>query len=366
MDQQNILEQARAGNVKAIAFLMNRSLQSSGITTQADLKDGCLQIMLQSAQVPNQQSVVAYISKSITNLGSGFIRNVKVYGRKTGEDFPTWNQEFEVVVQTASNIKELAKLGDVDAITTLINQWLHPKSITAKASLKNGYLQVMLESTQVPDEQTVVDLIREMLTYLGIQSLKKVKIYGQKAGEHFPDWQQEFELSQADSPSLTSKTGVELQSSIPSPELEQEKHLSPPAQLAQTEPQTQENKKAEEPSVWGSMFGAVAGAVGAVGGAAVQAGGAFAGTVVGTAGAVGGAAVQAGQAVVETAVGVGGAVAGAGLQAPEGVAYLLSLVGNSSQLQQLTKALRVDWLIKIMDQVDIVEAETQVRKLQQQ
>ncbi len=206
---------------------MNRSLQPSGITTQAVLKDGCLQIMLESAQVPNQQSLVAYISKSMTSLGSGVIRTVKVYGRKTGEEFPTWNQELEVVVQTVSNFKELAKLGDVDAITTLINQWLHPQSITAKASLENGYLQVMLESTQVPDEQRVVYLIREMLMYLGIRSLKKVKIYGRKTGEDFPDWQQEFELeSQVNSPALTSKTVVELQLSIPSLELEQEKHLT--------------------------------------------------------------------------------------------------------------------------------------------
>lgn len=89
--------------------------------------------------------------------------------------------------------------------------------------------------------------------------------------------------------------------------------------------------------MWGSLFGAVAGAVGAVGGATVQ----------------------AGQAVVGTAVGVGGAVAGAGLQAPEGVGYLLGLVGNSSQLQRLTKALQVDWLLKIIDQVDIVKAESE-------
>lgn len=340
-----MLELAKQGNAKAIAFLINHSLQPSGVTTQAVLKDGCLQIMLESAQVPNQQSLVAYISKAMTSLGSEFIRKVKVYGRKTGEDFPTWDQEFEVVVQTVSNFKELAKLGDVDAITTLINQWLHPKSITAKASLENGYLQLMLESIQVADEQTVVHLIREMLMYLNIQSLKKVKIYGRKTGKDFPDWQQEFELeSQLNLPSLTSENVVDRQVSIPSPELEQENHSSPSAQLAQTEPQTQETKKAEAPSVWGSMFGAVAGAVGAVGGAAAQ----------------------AGQAVVGTAVGVGGAVASAGLQAPEGVGYLFGLVGNSSQLQQLTKALRVDWLIKLIDQVDIVKAETQVKKLQQQ
>ncbi len=93
----------------------------------------------------------------------------------------------------------------MDAITTLINQCLHPKGITAKASLKNGSLQVMLESTQVADEQRVVYLIREMLMYLGIRSLKKVKIYGRKTGEDFPDWQQEFKQSPEETSCLVVK-----------------------------------------------------------------------------------------------------------------------------------------------------------------
>lgn len=135
-------------------------------------------------------------------------------------------------------------------------------------------------------------------------------------------------------------------------------------QAVQAELQIQEAKEVQGPSIWGSVFGAVAGAVSVVGGTAVQAGCAVAGTVVGTAGAAGSAAVQAGGAVVGTAVGVGGAITNAALQAPEGVGYLLGLVGDSPQLQQLTKTLQVDWLVKIIDQVDIVKAETHVRSLQ--
>lgn len=111
------------------------------------------------------------------------------------------------------------------------------------------------------------------------------------------------------------------------------------------------------------MFGAVAGAIGAVGGATVQAGQVMVGTAVGTAGAVGGAvagaaaavggaAVQASQAVVGTAVGVGGAITSTALQTPEGLGHLPRLVGDSPQLAQLTKAVQVDWLFKIIDQVD--------------
>lgn len=32
----------------------------------------------------------------MTNLGAESINKVKVYGRQTGEEFPTWSQEFEL------------------------------------------------------------------------------------------------------------------------------------------------------------------------------------------------------------------------------------------------------------------------------
>lgn len=213
----------------------------------------------------------------------------------------------------------------------------------------------MLESTQVPDAQAVVPLIRAQVIDLGIQYCEKVKIYGRRSGEDFPDWQQEFDLEkQVVSPSFTTEASVKVQPSILSPEIEQEKQLLQSAQVPQAELQIQEAKKTEELSIWGSLFGVVAGAAGAVGGAVVQAGG-----------AVSDATVQAGQAVVGTSVGVGEAIASAVLQAPEGVGYLLGLVGDSPQLQQLTKALNVDWLVSIIDQVDIVKAETHVKRLQQ-
>ena len=243
---------------------------------------------------------------------------------------------------------------DVNAIASLLNQTLQPQGIAAKAALKDVCLQIMLESAQVPDRQLVVPLIRARLVDLGIQSGKKVKIYGRQIGEDFPDWQHEFDLEeQVNLPLLATEAAVEVQPSILIPELEQEQHSSQAAQVSPDQPQKQKAKKTEQPSIWGSMFGAVAGAIGAVGGATVQAGqvmvgtavgtaGAVGGAVAGTAGAIGGAAVQASQGVVGTAVGVGGAITSTALQTPEGLGHLLGLVGDSPQLQQLTKAVQVD------------------------
>lgn len=99
MTQTNILELAKQGDVKAIAALMNRQLQPKGITAKVAINDSCLQIMLEFAQVPDQQTLVGWVRKSIIGLGTNSIERVKIYGRQTGEEFPAWSHEFELAGQ---------------------------------------------------------------------------------------------------------------------------------------------------------------------------------------------------------------------------------------------------------------------------
>src|SRR3712207_823046 len=95
-NQPSLLELAKQGNAQAIAALINRQLQPKGVTAKAALKDGCLQVMLESTQVPNQQALVEFIRKGITSLEAASIQQVKVYGRQTGGEFPSWSQEIEL------------------------------------------------------------------------------------------------------------------------------------------------------------------------------------------------------------------------------------------------------------------------------
>ncbi|MEO9126902.1 MAG: hypothetical protein ABI262_19790 [Microcoleus sp.] len=212
MTQPNILELAKQGDAKAIALLLNRQIQSKGITAAASLKDGCLQVMLEATEAPSQQALAGWVSKSIAGLGAPSIEKVKVYGRQTGAKVPAWSQEFEVAGQklpvthvtegrasysenTESNqlsLKERAKLGDVEAIASLLNLPLQNKGISATASLQDGCLQVMLEGDRVPDEEAAVRIVRRELTNL--KAIASVKVYGQQAGEDFPAWNREFEL----------------------------------------------------------------------------------------------------------------------------------------------------------------------------
>ncbi|MDF5710788.1 MAG: hypothetical protein PUP90_24730 [Nostoc sp. S4] len=76
----------------------------------------------------------------------------------------------------------------------MMNRHLQPKGITAKVAFKDAYLEVILESTEVPNQQTLVAFVRKGLTKLGAVSVEKVKVYGQQNGKNFYAWIKDFDL----------------------------------------------------------------------------------------------------------------------------------------------------------------------------
>lgn len=336
MSQPNVLELAKQGDANAIASLINRKLQPKGITAKASIKNDCLQIMLEAAKVPPQETLVSLLRKSIPSLGAESIKRVKVYGKQTGEEFPAWNEEFEVEAPKLPTWEELAKDGDVNAISTLINQWLNSQNITVKVSLKNDCLQVKLESAEVPQQESVVSLIRDGLINLNIKSIKKVKIFGQQTGDDFPDWLEEFELEKEEYLSILTpevvKVAAENSNSIVK---------------AETDYQLSVQEESNRFSLWGSITKKVKKAGGAIADTASGAGKVVVGTATGVGGAIANSASHAGKFVIKTTT--------------DAVAPIVDATGK--KIEDIKK-ISTDWLIRIIDKVDIVKAETEVRELE--
>lgn len=93
MTSPNLTQLARQGDPSAIAALMNRTLQPKGITAKAAARHGCLQIQLESAQVPNQAALVKFVNNGLNNLGVRSIRSVRLYGYQAGAEVPAWEEE---------------------------------------------------------------------------------------------------------------------------------------------------------------------------------------------------------------------------------------------------------------------------------
>ena len=190
MSHSHLWQLAQGGNVSAIAALLKARFHNS-ITVKASLKDGCLRVMLESAQVPKPSTLVTIIRQEMMRLQPASIYSVKVYGRMIGEKFPAWSEEFRLQLP---NLKQLAKQGDLEAIASLLNRAVEHKRMTAKVSLNDGCLKVILESERVPEQDVAVVLIDRELVKLHLPMIKQVEISGQKVGEILPAWVQYFQL----------------------------------------------------------------------------------------------------------------------------------------------------------------------------
>jgi len=96
MAEPNVLKLAKQGNPKAIAAMINRSLRAKHIVAKVNRQDDCLQVLVESAQVPNQKAMISFIRQGLTKLGIEAIKTVQVYGRQKGQDSFAWNQSFEI------------------------------------------------------------------------------------------------------------------------------------------------------------------------------------------------------------------------------------------------------------------------------
>lgn len=97
MTQQNLRELLKQGDPKAIASSINRTLKPKGINADVTRDNGCLHITLESGKVPSQMALVDFIRSGMTNLGVESIHTVKVYGRRTGDSSPAWEDEIDLM-----------------------------------------------------------------------------------------------------------------------------------------------------------------------------------------------------------------------------------------------------------------------------
>lgn len=286
MTEVGILDRARQGDVNAIVSLMNQSLVDTGVTAKAALKEHCLQVMLEGDEVPEQSAYSAFVQSGIANLGIETIVALKVYGRQTGQNIPAWTEEFQLRASVppveplpervhtppplpspanesvppspptpapiesvapsntdsggkkkrAPGVKDLAKQGDIAALTTLINRNVSQKDIKARSvTLQDGCLEIALEAQQTPDKSVMGVLVHRELSYLESPLIQTVKIYGYKASSQESDWMEEFA---AQPTSGSHGAGVEFVH---------------PSKLRPPEPIADETSGAEEPNLSDSL-----------------------------------------------------------------------------------------------------------------
>lgn len=95
---------------------------------------------------------------------------------------------------TDSNLIELAKLGDPQAIAALMNQSLESRGMRATVDRQGDCLEVILEAERVPNRQSLTAFVQKGINNLDIQSIASIRILGQQFGASYPAWMQELQL----------------------------------------------------------------------------------------------------------------------------------------------------------------------------
>ena len=252
---------------------------------------------------------------------------------------------------TQPNLLTLARQGNAGAIATVFNRKLQPKGISVKASSKNSTLHLKLESHKELNQQALVAAIRKGLMSLKSEAIQTAVIYGWQTGDDFPAWQEEVNLpppsdsSPSDSLNGTSDAANGTEST--------------------TLPEQAAASKAGG-TLWDTMFNAFSGAANTADSPASNGQATKSITQVATETST--AISQTGQAASQMAnqfmTGMAEALGSTASNAANSVGYVLSMIDDSPQLAELTKTLKVDWLINIINSVDVVKAERHVRKLQ--
>lgn len=96
MSQQDILNLAKEGDPRAIAFLIGQALESFGVTAKASRENDSLHLLLEAEQLPAEEACLRVAVKGLQRLQPNNIYSLTVYGRRGGQQLPAWTQTVEL------------------------------------------------------------------------------------------------------------------------------------------------------------------------------------------------------------------------------------------------------------------------------
>ncbi|MEG4217400.1 CapA family protein [Microcoleus sp. Pol14C6] len=96
MSQQDILNLAKEGDARAIAFLIGQALESFGVTAKASRENDTLHLLLEAEQLPAEEACLRVAVKGLQRLQPNNVYSVTVYGRRGGQQLPAWTQTVEL------------------------------------------------------------------------------------------------------------------------------------------------------------------------------------------------------------------------------------------------------------------------------
>ena len=99
LGQPSIFESARAGDLRALSYLINTYLRPEGISAKVAPPDrkGCLPVLVEFQQEPLAESIVKFICHLLWKLNAPNLEGVKIAARYQGDAEILWKQSVRLV-----------------------------------------------------------------------------------------------------------------------------------------------------------------------------------------------------------------------------------------------------------------------------
>ncbi|NET39894.1 MAG: CapA family protein, partial [Cyanothece sp. SIO1E1] len=95
--QPSIMEQAQAGNFRAIAYWLNSELVAQQIYAQVKAAHpGCLRVLVEFHRPPNRDRLTRFICHRLWCLNSDVIEGVQIVARCINQARPLWQQSIRI------------------------------------------------------------------------------------------------------------------------------------------------------------------------------------------------------------------------------------------------------------------------------
>jgi hypothetical protein len=277
----NLPTLARQGDERAIAHLINRSLQPKGITARVVHHNGHLRVLLESQAVPSQSVLAPYIYQGIVALQIFGLKTIGVVARQPGAATPAWSQTFTLdadanqvspsaqptlvtanstpaaaVIATAATVAapsapsfdspdeastgSRVDLAEVEAerIARQLNQSLATPDLSLTVEVGDRSLKVTAKTDQLLEADVFAKTLQEALSDLNLEGVETVQIYKQKLRgtmayqlKEFPLQPTRPELAVDSEVSTAAENAVSFASS-PSPNGQSPRPIQPPPKAA--------------------------------------------------------------------------------------------------------------------------------------
>ncbi len=97
MTQQSTLALAKQGDIQSIAYVVNYFLKDESIKPQANIRNGCLFLILESNKTLDKASTIHTIRELLNNLAIPQVKKAKIQSKLEGVAKADWLVDIKLV-----------------------------------------------------------------------------------------------------------------------------------------------------------------------------------------------------------------------------------------------------------------------------